>query len=98
MLVTIPDLLVNRLTNQGKKVPLIRIRVWDLLSLSEQLTNKSEIEGTRLTNQGKRVPDSDPDRGSQTLSESVDQQIRDSDQHFERVPDSECKTRFRVSS
>ena len=40
-------------------------------TLSEQLTNKSGIEGPRLTNQGKKVPDSDPDRGSQTLSEQL---------------------------
>ena len=36
------------------------------------MTNKSGIEGPRLTNQGfvgQKVPDSDPDRGSQTLSE-----------------------------
>ena len=35
------------------------------------MTNKSGIEGPRLTNQGKKVPDSDPDRGSQTLSEQL---------------------------
>ena len=35
------------------------------------MTNKSGIEGLRLTNQGKKAPDSDPDRGSQTLSEQL---------------------------
>ena len=35
------------------------------------MTNKSGIEGPRLTNQGKKVPDSDPDRGSQTLIEQL---------------------------
>ena len=62
------------------------------------MTNKSGIEGPRLTNQGKKVPDSDPDRGSQTLSESVDQQIRDLLTNIltQGPRPSECKTRFRV--